>query len=101
MTWRTVVEIFQRELDGATANRIEQAITLKLGGQRISVPGRTDKPTLTDTTVQAAIRTAGWNVDEAAKALGVHRTTLYRRLQPKRSKTQNAPPGMYQCRLVR
>ena len=101
MTWRTVVEILQREMDAATANRVEKAMVLQLGGQRISIPGRADKPTLTDATVQAALRSAGWKIDAAAAALGVHPRTVYRHLQSKRKQTQTAPCGTYQGRLVR
>ena len=101
MTWRAMIEIFRRELDGATAKKLGDTIKQELGGKRLTVPGRIDRPQLTESVVRSTLRDADWDVDEAAKKLGVHRTTIYRWLQPKRPRTQSPPPGTYQGRLIR
>lgn len=97
-----MLEIVRAESAPDVAAKIEARLLRDLAGVRLSIPARVDKPTLTDATVQAALRAAGWKIDAAAAALNVSPRTLYRWLEPKRKQLRAAvQAGAYNGRLVR
>lgn len=73
------------------AEMIEREIRSRLGGLRISIPGVARAGPLTQDQIRAALAEHGWKVAEAAKVLGVHQTTLYRAMRPKRLHTLPDP----------
>lgn len=100
MSWRALIELLRAELP-AEAERVEKRILSELSGVRLSIPGR-PRPVVTDRDIDAALAKYGYNIDRTADALGVHKATLYRRLNARRRPDpQPAQPGVYRGRLIR
>lgn len=100
MSWDELVTAIRAESPPDVAAKIEQRILHDLAGLRISVP---TKARPSDSDIREALRANGFNVEKAAKALGVHARTVYRRLQPERNKQtkpRNVGP-MMSGRIVR
>lgn len=100
MTWERVAAIIKSEVGEAASAPLIARIEHELRGARVTVPAKASRH-LTHEDIQKALRAAGWKIDAAAAALGVHPRTVYRHLQSKRKQTQTAPCGTYQGRLVR
>lgn len=75
MSWARLVELIRAEVGDAAAKRIEDRARIELGGVRITISKR---PIL---TIEIIETTAPGKPQEAAKVLGVHKTTIYRRLK--------------------
>jgi len=80
MSWDDLTRVLKAEL-GEDANALCDAIRYQLPGVRITVPCR---PAPSEAEIRRVLREHRWNVDSAARALGVHRSTIYRKLQPSR-----------------
>lgn len=99
MSWCELLSIIKAESPPEAAAKIEQRLLHELAGIRVAIP---TKARLTDGDIQKALRENGYNVEKAAKALGVHSRTVYRRLQPRRqaAKREYVGPTM-NGRIVR
>ena len=78
MSWADLVAIIKAECPPDLAATVERRILADLGGVRLTVPQR---PAVTATEIQAAMHACGWKAEKAAKALGMNKGTLYRRLR--------------------
>lgn len=81
MSWPAIMAIIVDETGPEVADRIRRRIEYEYGGDRVTVGTRS---ALTPEQVNAV---GAKNPDEAARALGVHRSTVYRALN--------------RCRLIR
>lgn len=97
-SWEILQNILRAEAGAEIAARIESRLRAELGGLRITIPAL-HQARVTDEQLRRTLREKGWNVDAAAKALGIHRTTVYRRLEPKRAPKR--ADGYFAGRLVR
>lgn len=84
MSWETLTEIF-RELAPDHAGDLEARIREALPGETIYIPAR---PKVGRAAAHEAVRRTGGDVGKAARELGLHRSTMYRKL---RERTRPAP----------
>lgn len=75
VSWARLVELMVEEVGRDGAARIEARARLELGGERITVRKRKV------ISVKEIDAVAPGKPEEAAKILGVHRSTVYRKLQ--------------------
>lgn len=77
MSWQALLDLIATEVGREAAARIEQRARETMGGERLTISKRRIL------TVQLIVETAPGKPAEAAKALGVHPSTIYRRLSRK------------------
>ena len=76
--WSEFLALIAAETDQASADRIGEKARDLMGGVRIQIPKRRE---LTTADAHRLVREHGGDVRKAAKAAGVHATSLYRRLR--------------------
>lgn len=77
-SWAALVRILRETIGEDGAAVVVRRAELELQGERVTVPRRS-RPT--DDQIAEALRTNGYHVVSAARALGVSPGTLYRRLR--------------------
>jgi DNA invertase Pin-like site-specific DNA recombinase len=75
MSWSALLDMIAEEVGAAAAARIEARARKEMGGIRLTIGV---KPIVTRDVIDAI---APGRPKEAAKALGVHQTTIYRALR--------------------
>ena len=98
-----LAELLEREVRAPLARRLLSTIRKELAGTRLTIPARA-APTISDQQIQAALTESGYSVDKAADRLGVHVSTLYRRLnarQQQRQRPQRDPGPTFNGRPLR
>lgn len=75
MSWRALLELIAEEVGREAAGRIEDRARAEFGGTRITIAKRQA------VTVQHIDAVAPGRPKEAARALGVHVSTIYRGLR--------------------
>ena len=95
MTWDALLSIIQDEADAEVCARIEERIRQELSSITIYIPSR---PAVSREDVREIVRLHHGNVDKAARALGISRATVYRKLRPQQqTRTEPGPrlPGTW------
>jgi transcriptional regulator of acetoin/glycerol metabolism len=87
MSWTDLLAIVAAEIDQAAADRIAARATAAMGGKRFTVPkwNRRSKEQKT-----AALEQAG-NAEQAARKLGLSRSTMYRHQRQSRDEQPRMP----------
>lgn len=85
VSWDQLREILRAEAGADLAQRVESRVLFEMAGMRLSVPS-SNRPRVTDDQIRGALARHGWKVDDAASELGIHPSSVYRRLQPKRQR---------------
>lgn len=78
MSWQALLELISEEVGEEAAKRIECIARRTLGGMRITIA---KKPLITINDID---QVAPGRPKDAARQLGVHPSTIYRRLQSQR-----------------
>jgi len=76
--WQAVVAILRTEAPDQ-ASAIEARLLHELGGLRLTIPKR---PFVSRAEAQKLVRQNGGDVAKAAKAAGLSRNSMYRRIRP-------------------
>ena len=74
MSWPDLLNLIAEEAGGSVAAKIEDRARKEMGGVRLTI---SVKPVITKQIIDA---TAPGKPKEAARILGVHQSTIYRRL---------------------
>ena len=83
MSWTALLDLIAAELGAEVAERVRLRAEREFPSLRVTVPTVYPRPP-TDAEIQRVLRECNWCVDLAAKKLGMHRATLYRRLDRNR-----------------
>lgn len=92
--WHDLIAIIRSEAGPEVAGRIETEVRFRLGGARLTIPAVGRAPPVTEDAIRQALASHKWHVADAARALGVHHSTVYRVLSRRRQAQVQVPdPG--------
>ena len=79
MSWDDLSAVIRAEAP-ELAEQLERAIQMQMAGIRLTIPS---KPKATQGRINTELQKSGYSIYAAAESLGVHPTTVYRRLHRK------------------
>ena len=83
-----LASLIERKLGGPTARRLLSTIRKELAGTRLVIPAKVDRQVITDRQLYNALAESAYNIEAAARRLGVSKATVYRRLTQRRQQRQ-------------